>query len=136
MVDSAKTRRKMMVLFLQLSEKKWGLSPIWQKCSTIHLQQRTFIGGLTVACPHLFEWQKSQKNRPTKKGFLHFTITRNFLILPRIFLFLRTKTQTVNYDRYMPMRKNQQILGKIKKFSVMKTRRKPLEKGVVSSWET
>jgi hypothetical protein len=28
----------------------------------------------------------------------------------------------------MPMRKNQKILGKIKKFSVMKTRRKPLKK--------
>jgi len=38
------------------------------------------------------------------------------------------KDEDVNYGRYLPMRKNQKILGKIKKFSVMKTRKENLER--------
>jgi len=48
---------KMMILLMQLSEKRLVLRPIWQKCSTIHLQSREILAGLTVACPHLFAWQ-------------------------------------------------------------------------------
>src|SRR5271163_4707490 len=55
-VDSAKTRENDGYM-MQLSEKRLVLRPIWQKCSTIHLQSREILAGLTVACPHLFAWQ-------------------------------------------------------------------------------
>jgi hypothetical protein len=60
----------MGLIMSQLSEKRWVLDPIWQKCSTIHFQEREIIGGLTAACPHRFKAEKISKL--TNKAFLAF----------------------------------------------------------------